>query len=88
MCRYAEVVNAPPVVPQNQENIRDLKADRRHREKVYRYHVLHMILKERPPSLLDGDYPMVFSKHRNLFRKRGTDRLSPPCTKTSGRPCP
>lgn len=51
MSRYAEVENAPPVVRQHQKDTKDLKADRRHREKVHRHHTLHMSLQERPPSL-------------------------------------
>ena len=36
---------------QNQENVKNLEADRGHREEINRDQLLHMILKECPPAL-------------------------------------
>src|SRR5215469_4085126 len=46
-----EVQNAAAVMRQNQENVKNLEADRGHREKINRDQLLGMILKERPPVL-------------------------------------
>jgi hypothetical protein len=45
-----EVQNAAPVMGQNQENVKNLEADRGHREEINRDQLLGMILKECPPA--------------------------------------
>ena len=46
-----EVQNAAAVMGQNQENVENLEVDRGHREEINRDQLLHMILKECPPTL-------------------------------------
>ena len=47
----AEVENASAVVRQHQKHVKNLKADRRHREEVDRNHARHVIFQEGSPGL-------------------------------------
>ena len=51
MLRHPEVENAPTVVCQHQEQLQDLKSDRRYCEKVDGHHVPDVVIEERPPRL-------------------------------------
>jgi len=51
MCRHAEMQDPAAVVSQHQEYVQYLKANRRHREEVDRYHRLDVIRKEGSPGL-------------------------------------
>jgi hypothetical protein len=42
---------AAPLVRQDKEDIKDLKADRRHGKEVDRNHAFGVVLQERPPRL-------------------------------------
>ena len=46
-----EMHDPPSIVSQNQENVQDLKPNRRHGEEVDRHHGFDVILKEGPPGL-------------------------------------
>ena len=41
----------PSLVRQHEENVEDLKPDRRHGEEVYGHNRFHMVVKEGPPGL-------------------------------------
>src|SRR5260370_33584842 len=47
----AKLENAPAIMRQNQENVEYLEPKCRHSEKVHRHDALHMVFKERSPSL-------------------------------------
>src|SRR2546430_12565060 len=51
MGRDAEVEDPASLMGQHQEYVKDLEAESRNSEEVYRYQVLHVILQEGPPSL-------------------------------------
>ena len=51
MCRDSKMQNAPAVVCQHQKHVEDLKADRRHGEKVDRNQALYMVFQKGPPGL-------------------------------------
>ena len=51
MSRDAKLQNAPTVVCQHQEHLEHLKPKRRHGEKVYGNHALHMVFHECSPTL-------------------------------------
>src|SRR4051812_47527310 len=51
MCCDREGDNAPTLVRKHEENVEDLKPDRRHGEEVYGHKRFHMVVKEDPPGL-------------------------------------
>src|SRR3954471_13173033 len=51
MLRDCEVQNATAFVGQNEEDVQNLKPDRRNREEVRRNHIFHVVLQKRSPAL-------------------------------------